>query len=103
MKLRVLCPQEYEGTMNATPCERCSTGWNATMRRCTVDTGVEHLEPAAVVPQCPIQDRCQHQIQQVAPCAVRAAGLICESALVYSGMSRADAMEHPLSFNADAM
>jgi len=104
-KLQVLCPQEYEGStlMNVVPCKRCQH-WVKPLSRCSVDTGAEHLpdEPPEKVPTCPIQDRCQHQIQAPIgePCVVRKKGCICESALIYSGLSRADAMSHDLGFNA---
>lgn len=104
MKLKVLCPQEYMGVfMNVTPCNRCRQ-WDKKFTRCSVDTGAEHLpdEPSEKIPDCPIQDRCQHQLQTPdSPCVVRKKGLICESALVFNGMSRDDAMDHPLAFNAD--
>lgn len=101
-KLIVLCPQQYDGAgfMQVTPCLRCKVGWDAKTKKCLVETGAEHL-PLAPPPTCPLQDRCQHQLQSVEPCAVRARGLICESALIWSGLSEADAMDHPLSFNAD--
>lgn len=103
MKLKVLCPQEYEGTrMVAVSCTRCSIGWNGTSS-CTVETGVEHLDNSVTIPTCPIQDQCQHQIQAVGPCSVRSKGLICESALVASGMSEAEAFDHPLNFNSYMM
>ena len=95
-----LCPQEYDGMdMRVVPCDRCSVGWDASRRRCTVPTGAEHfpLVPAAEVPVCPIQDRCQHQVQQVEPCIIRARGMICESALTMAGV--VDAHNHPLAFN----
>lgn len=105
-KLLVLCPQEYTAsTMNVTPCSRCRQ-WDKQSTRCTVYTGAEHLpdEPAEKVPVCPIQDRCQHQLQTPdGPCVVRLKGLICESALVFDGLSRHDAMDHPLAFHADVV
>lgn len=102
-KLPVLCPQEYAGMeMRVTVCDRCHVGWDAKNKRCKVDTGAEHLPDEAVVPECPIQDRCQHNLQ-AAPCMVRRKGLICESALIESGMSPTDAADHPLSFHAMMM
>lgn len=101
-KLPVLCPQDYEGVskMSAVPCDRCKTGWVPKEKRCRIDTGAEHFEPAEVVPECPIQDRCQHQIQSSDPCVVRRSGQVCESALIFAGMSPDDAADHPLAFNA---
>lgn len=102
LKLKVLCPQEYEGTrMVAVSCTRCSVGWNGTS--CTIETGAEHLDAAITIPTCPIQDRCQHQIQSSTPCVVRSKGLVCESALVASGMPEAEAFDHPLNFNSYMM
>lgn len=92
-------------TMNVNPCNRCRQ-WDKKHSLCSVSTGAEHLpdEPPAKVPDCPIQDRCQHQLQaEDGPCVVRRKGLICESALVYSGLSRDDAMNHPLGFNAEVV
>lgn len=103
-KLQVLCPQEYEAsTMKVTSCSRCQQ-WDNVRTCCSAETGAEHLpeEQPEKMPNCPIQSRCQHQIQTPdGPCVVRRKGLICEAALVYSGMSRHDAMGHPLSFHAD--
>lgn len=100
MKLPVLCGQLYDGVaeMRVTPCRRCSAGWSKEERRCLVETGCEHLPLEDVVPDCPIQDRCQHEMQQEGPCAVRARGMVCESALAYAGVE--GAAEHPLAFNA---
>lgn len=108
MGRKLLCPQEYTGVaeMRATVCSRCPVGWDRKLKRCMVPTGAEHfpLVPEAEVPTCPIQDRCQHQVQRGAePCPVRARGMLCESALIASGMSESEAMNHPLSFNADLM
>jgi hypothetical protein len=105
--VKALCPQEYgpEG-MRVTPCTRCNAGWDQASRTCTIPTGAEHLplEPADQIPTCPIQDRCQHQVQLgVIPCPIRARGLICESALIESGLSPEDAASHPLGFNADCV
>lgn len=102
MKLRVLCAQLYEGSllMRVTPCTRCRVGWNKKQGRCNVDTGAEHLPDDPSIPDCPIQDRCQHQIQSADPCVVRRKGLVCESALVESGLTADEAMDHPLAFNA---
>jgi len=101
-RLPVLCPQEYVGVaeMRAVPCNRCTAGWGREEQRCTISVGCEHLptvEPREV-PDCPIQDRCQHQAQSEGPCSVRARGMICESALVLAGIPDQDA--HPLAFNA---
>ncbi len=98
-----LCPQLYDGMeMVATPCDRCSTGWNRRLRACTVGTGAEHLPLVAdaEVPVCPMQGECQHQVQSKIPCAVRARGMICQSALRWSGMSETESFNHPLSFHA---
>ena len=101
---RLLCPQEYSGmTMKVTPCDRCSVGWDKKLQKCKVDTGAEHLRSSKQIPACPIQDRCQHQVQSTSPCIVRSKGLICESALIEGGMSPDAAMSHPLSFHADMM
>lgn len=98
-----LCPQEYTGIrMNVTPCRRCSN-WDKQANLCGVTTGAEHLpdEPPDQIPVCPIQDHCQHQLQTpTGPCVVRSKGLVCESALISGGMSRDDAIEHPLAFSA---
>jgi hypothetical protein len=102
--LPVLCPQEYHGIdMRAVTCSRCANGWNNAEKRCTILTGAEHLddEPTEEVPDCPIQDRCQHQIQTKTPCVVRRKGLICESALIESGLTPDEAANHERSFNAD--
>jgi hypothetical protein len=101
--MRRLCPQQYEAAdMLVTPCTRCSVGWDRQAGRCTILTGAEHfpLVPEGEVPTCPIQDRCQHQVQDDRPCVVRARGMICESALVLSGMDLSEAFAHPLAFNA---
>lgn len=97
-----LCSQEYQDctTMVVTACDRCTAGWDRKLRRCTIATGAEHLPDEIDVPVCPIQDRCQHQLQSSVPCLVRRKGLICESALIYAGMSEEEAAEHPLAFNA---
>lgn len=91
-RLKVICPQEYDGvTMQITACVRC-TNWQGDA--CNVYMGVEHLPPvvAADVPGCPESARCQHQIQRPAePCPPRARGLLCES-VVGPG--------HPLAFSA---
>ncbi len=102
-KLRVLCPQEYGDEMTVTDCNRCSTGWDKHSQTCTIPTGCEHLPVvvASEVPTCPIQDRCQHQIQLSTPCVVRARGMICESALAWAGVK--DPMSHPLSFSAECV
>ncbi len=89
--------------MRATPCIACPSGWNRKTKKCTVPTGAEHfpLVAAAEIPTCPIQDRCQHQVQRgVEPCPVRARGLICESAFTATGMDPSEAFNHPLAFNA---
>lgn len=101
-RLPILCPQEYDGAkMLAVSCTRCTVGWNG--RSCSIDTGAEHLSDAAVIPDCPIQDRCQHQIQEARPCIVRRKGFVCESAFVVAGLSEIEAFEHPLAFNAQLM
>jgi hypothetical protein len=99
-----LCPQEYDGLeMNAVPCSRCSVGWDRKRRSCTVPTGAEHLPlvPSAEVPDCPMATKCQHQVQSKTPCAVRARGMVCQSALKYAGMSETDSFDHPQSFHAN--
>lgn len=99
--LELLCPQLYEGVqMLVTTCTQCSTGWDKSTGRCTIDTGAEHLPVAALVPECPIQDRCRHQHQTVGPCAIRLRGMVCESALIYGGMTPDDAMSDALGFSA---
>jgi hypothetical protein len=98
-----LCPQEYIGAdMQASPCTRCTSGWNKRLKQCSIPTGVEHfpLVPDAEVPTCPIQDRCQHQVQRSEPCPVRARGMVCESAFTETGMDPSEAFNHPLAFNA---
>lgn len=91
-------------TMRAIPCNKCKTGWDKRLKKCTVPTGAEHLPDEAEVPTCPIQERCQHQVQKPnEPCEVRRKGLICESALIESGMSAVEAADHPLSFHAEMM
>ncbi len=99
--LRVLCAQEYSGvdTMYIVPCTRCSSGWEFADNRCGAYMGVEHLPlvDASDVPECPIADRCQHQIQNTGPCPVRARGLVCKSALNYIGI---DGANSPIGFNA---
>ena len=98
-----LCPQEYDGMeMRVTPCSRCSVGWDSQGRVCTIGTGAEHLPLVAnnEVPGCPMQDQCQHQVQNSSPCAVRARGMICQSALKWAGMSEDESFDHPLSFHA---
>lgn len=96
-KLPVLCPQLYDGlTMRVVACTRCCN-WEG--ERCGVATGAEHFSPASIAPVCPIQALCQHQIQSGdVPCTVRRAGLICESALTFSGVANVEM--HPLGFNA---
>ncbi|APU88990.1 hypothetical protein Rctr197k_195 [Virus Rctr197k] len=100
-RLQVLCPQSYEGvTMKVVPCRRCHN-WAGT--HCVVETGCEHLPevPQNEVPTCPIQDRCQHQIQAGdSPCVVRARGMVCESALVMDGMTEDQAMMAEVGFSA---
>lgn len=94
-RLPVLCAQEYLGAeMRIVPCERTKCGnWNKQDGRCTVATGAEHFPLVEDPPVCPIQDRCQHQIQAgLQPCPVRSRGMICESAL--------GDPEHPLAFHA---
>lgn len=86
--------------MVVTPCTRCTTGWDKKTSSCKVETGVEHMPLEKVVPDCPIQDRCQHQLQSSGPCVVRARGMVCESALIHDGLTEEEAMAHPLSFHA---
>lgn len=91
----------YEGiTMVVVGCSRCEY-WEGT--RCSVNTGAEHLPDVAAteIPACPLETRCQHQLQaSPLPCVIRSKGMVCESALVHAGMSRSKAMDHPLSFHA---
>ncbi len=98
-RLPVLCPQLYDGIeMKVTICDRCTTGWDVAQKRCSIDSGAEHL-PDADPPDCPIANRCQHQVQLGSvPCVVRRKGLVCESALTFSGV--ANAHDHPFGFNA---
>ena len=100
---RARCPQNYGGEgMRVKPCTRCSGGWNWTASVCEVETGAEHLPLTVDVPDCPIQARCQHQIQAgVSPCPVRARGMVCESALIESGMPPETAASYPTAFNAE--
>lgn len=86
--------------MQVTTCDRCHVGWDKTTQTCKVPTGAEHLPDEPDIPTCPIQDRCQHQIQRTGPCDVRRKGLVCESALIFSGLSPDEAADHPLGFNA---
>jgi hypothetical protein len=87
--------------MQVTPCTRCTSGWDKAAGRCTVEVGVEHLPDEPEAPTCPIQDRCQHQVQASPdPCIVRRKGMICESALIYAGMPEDEARGHPLGFSA---
>lgn len=86
--------------MRVAGCNRCHN-WDDAKAVCIVETGCEHLPlvPALEVPECPMQDRCQHQIQAgLELCVVRARGMICESALDYDGHSQPST--HPLSFHA---
>ena len=97
---KIKCSQYYDnnGEMKITPCSRCDAGWDG--ERCRIQSGAEDLPPAILIPNCPIESICQHQIQaNPKACAVRLAGYICESALRYSGIENAE--EHPLAFNAD--
>lgn len=97
-RLPTLCSQMYDGTtMQVETCTRCCN-WRG---RCTVEMGVEHLPLEQPAPDCPIQERCQHSIQENGMCPVRARGLVCVSALVLGGMDYEDAMDHPTSFHAD--
>lgn len=89
--------------MCVTPCTHCTVGWNKQAKCCSVLTGAEHFPvvPDSEIPPCPIQLRCQHQIQSGAvPCLIRRRGMVCESALVAFGMSE-EAFNDPRSFNAD--
>jgi hypothetical protein len=66
-------------------------------KRCDVYVGVEHRElvPPSQVRQCPIQADCQHQQQAgTGLCAVRARGMICESALVKAGVEDAWSLDY---------
>lgn len=104
-KLPVLCPQQYVGmTMQVVVCSRCRQ-WDEQFTLCSVVTGAEHLpDDLDDIPDCPIQERCQHQLQAgEGPCVVRRKGLVCESALVFGGLSRNAAMGHQLSFHADTV
>lgn len=102
MSKRLLCPQEYVGVaeMRVTPCDRCSSGWDKRLRRCTIYTGAEGFDdvPEAEIPDCPLKDRCQHNLQD-GVCVVRRKGLVCESALA-TVMTPEEAAAHPLAFNA---
>lgn len=102
-KLRVLCPQTYDGMdMTVTPCDRCGVGWNQKEKRCNVYIGTEKFPSVANPPTCSLEASCQHNIQ--APnnlCDVRRAGLVCESALIHAGVE--NALNHPLSFHAYMM
>jgi hypothetical protein len=104
--MKTLCPQLYEqGDMRAVPCSRCTVGWDSKKKACTIESGAEHfpLVPEVKIPTCPIQDRCQHQVQSDGPCVIRSRGMVCESALVEGGMTPDEAMSDPTSFNADFM
>lgn len=101
-KLKMLCPQMYEGSssMTVTSCTRCSAGWSKTQLRCLIETGAEHLpDDWRNAPACPIASQCQHGIQQ-SPCIVQQKGLVCESALVFAGVDRTEAAALERSFNA---
>ena len=101
-RLPVLCPQQYEAEgMRVVACTQCAIGWNKKTKTCTIGTGAEGLPDELDVPTCPMQAQCRHQIQSAGPCVIRRKGFICESALIWSGMDPADALMHPLSFNAD--
>lgn len=104
-RAKTICPQEYTGCeMRATPCGRCATGWDKTTKTCKVPMGVEHfpLVPAKEIPRCPVEFKCQHQVQLGStPCAPRARGFICESALGLAGVQ--EPADHPLGFNATVM
>jgi hypothetical protein len=98
-----MCPQEYAGSeMRAVKCTKCTSGWSKSQRACIVPTGAEHLPlvRAENVPSCPMQALCQHQVQTAEPCAVRARGMICQSALKWAGMSEEESLDHPLAFHA---
>ena len=103
-KLPVLCPQEYSASpvgMRVTTCSRCPTGWNKTAHRCEISTGAEALPITQSIPDCPIAHRCQHQLQSSEPCTVRARGFVCESALLFAGLSEAEIEQRTDAFNAD--
>lgn len=86
--MKPLCPQEYDGLdMRVVVCTRCRSGWDKALGKCSIDTGVEHFPVSNQIPECPIQDWCQHQLQSTdGPCSVRARGMVCESAFVYVGL-----------------
>lgn len=102
MHLPVLCPQSYDGMeMIVVTCSRCRQ-WVKSEGRCSVYTGAEHLPlvDASEVPECPLQSRCQHEIQAApSPCPVRSRGMVCESALRFSGVPNPE--DDPRSFHAD--
>lgn len=87
-----LCPQQYSGMdMSVTICERCSSGWNKKLKRCTVLTGAEEFDDSENIPECPISKVCQHQIQSKdKPCPVRQKGMVCQSALKYTEVPETD-------------
>lgn len=99
--LPILCPQEYTAKgMSVIVCDHCSN-WSGSA--CGVFMGVER-DPvvAGPWPDCPISERCQHQIQRGdRPCKVRERGMVCESAMVFGGMDEDDAAQHPLAFNGE--
>jgi hypothetical protein len=81
-------------TMQVTTCNRCSN-WQKVEQRCNVYMGCEHEPevPSQDIPRCPLETRCQHQLQKnPAPCIVRARGQVCESVVGEC---------HPLAFNAN--
>lgn len=102
-RLRVLCPQTYDGMdMQVVSCDRCGVGWNKATRSCDVYIGTEGMATSSMTPTCPLQELCQHSIQSLPKvCDVRRAGLVCESALIWAGV--ANAPDHPLSFHAYMM
>lgn len=93
MKLMsILCPQHYSGMeMSVITCERCSSGWDKKLKKCTILTGAEDFDNENIVPECPITNVCQHQIQSKdKPCVVRQKGMVCQSALKYAKVPETD-------------
>jgi len=101
--VKTLCPQEYDGfTMRVNPCHRAAcSNWSTGTRRCTVETGAEHLPlvRAWKVPDCPLAVACQHAVQSGGLCAVRERGMVCVSALA-TRMPYQAAMDHADGFHA---
>jgi hypothetical protein len=77
--------------MSVTICEKCSSGWDAKLKKCTILTGAEEFDNEDIIPECPISKRCQHQIQSKdKPCIVKQKGIICKSALKYANIPETD-------------